>query len=328
MTESAVFKAIKTQEDVEKFKASATFRKIKTYVDACCNAVKGLPRRQRSSRAGASSPSDPLVVAMEQELFLPIVKAVDEIPLHDMRTQRFGNKAFRDFHRWLEEHQHDIVGKIVEAVSPLAAHRSNLVMELCGYLLDSFGNPIRMDYGTGHELHFFMFVIICLECLNVMSLPEPEQALVLRDSVFSIFWEYMNVMRKIQKRYSLEPAGSHGVWGLDDYHHLPFIFGAAQLCGHEAAEAGGAMPILPKHVTEPHHVKENRELYLYFECIAWIRENKTGPFHEHSSMLYNISGIDDWGRIAAGMIKMYDAEVLGKYNVIQHLLFGKHFPFE
>jgi len=40
----------------------------------------------------------------------------------------------------------------------LASVDQQNVKELTTYIVDSFGNPTRIDYGTGHELSFCMFL--------------------------------------------------------------------------------------------------------------------------------------------------------------------------
>ena len=72
----------------------------------------------------------------------------------------------------------------------------------------------------------FMFFCWALYRLGFCSDDELEQL------VRQVFYEYIRLMRAVQLEYMLEPAGSHGVWGLDDYHFLPFLLGAAEIIGN------------------------------------------------------------------------------------------------
>ena len=83
-----------------------------------------------------------------------------------------------------------------------------------------------MDYGTGHETSFALF-LLCLTLIRFFNpVPEEEREIVLR-----VFVRYMRLCWRLQDVYKLEPAGSHGVWGLDDYSFLGYIFGSGQLRG-------------------------------------------------------------------------------------------------
>jgi serine/threonine-protein phosphatase 2A activator len=126
-------------------------------------------------------------------------------------------------------------------------------------------------------------------------------------------------MRKIQRTYMLEPAGSHGVWSLDDHQFLPFFWGSGQLLANAQ--------IAPKSVRSREIVDFYAQDYLYLDAIKFVLSVKTGPFGEHSPTLNSIAELPHWEKVNGGLMKMYVAEVLGKFPVVQHQLFGPIFPF-
>jgi len=75
---------------------------------------------------------------------------------------------------------------------------------------------------------------------------------------------YIDTMQKLQRTYWLEPAGSRGVWGLDDYHFLPFLWGSAQLTGHKHFR--------PRSVRYKETVDGFADQYLYFSAIKAVNE--------------------------------------------------------
>ncbi len=104
--------------------------------------------------------------------------------------------------------------------------------------------------------------------------------------------------------YNLEPAGSHGVWGLDDHSFLPYVFGSAQygpaIKYNDPSPTEGSLSGAPDpgDVVTLAQVNRVRSVNMYFGAIGFIHDVKTGPFWEHSPTLYDISGVRaGWGKI-------------------------------
>ncbi|KAH9831922.1 Serine/threonine-protein phosphatase 2A activator 1 [Teratosphaeria destructans] len=246
--------------------------------------------------------------------------------------RRFGNVAFREWYRLAEEAAPDLLRKHLSAVvSRCPSHEDSLISELSSYLLGSFGSAQRLDYGTGHELSFLAF----LGCLwKLDSFKDGEE----RSIVTGVIQPYLDLIRNIIMKYTLEPAGSHGVWGLDDHSFAPYIFGSAQYGPSidptdetTPTPTEGSLPRspAPASVAKKDLVEMYKDSNMYFSAIHFIHTVKKGPFWEHSPILYDISGIKDgWAKINKGMLKMYVAEVLGKFPVVQHFPFGSLFRWE
>ncbi|CAK7243067.1 MAG: Serine/threonine-protein phosphatase 2A activator 2 [Sporothrix thermara] len=288
---------------------------------------KNLPQRTLS----------PAVVAL-----LSILDEVEALvyanPPDDTGGSRFGNKRFRGFVDQVRQRapqwQHEKLGMAGgendnDNNNDNGSNKVSAVAEAAVYLGQAFGNRARIDYGSGHELHFVVW-LLCLYQLGLVS-RDDMPALVL-----CVFARYLDVMRLVQTTYYLEPAGSHGVWGLDDYQFLPFLFGASQLLHHRY--------ITPRAVHQPLTLEQFGDDYLYLGQVRFVNSIKVAStggqlanggsgsaaadnsLRWHSPMLDDISAAKTWEKVEGGMRRMFVAEVLRKLPVMQHFLFGSLVP--
>lgn len=291
-------KAVNSNEDMDQWQKSEAYEEYVGFINALNIAVKNKSNKATCSMSG--------VVSTVLELLEKLDLWIDQTPPID-QPQRFGNQAFA---QWLKKVTEGAEELLNEA---LPAKYQNAIPELVVYLVNGFGNGTRIDYGTGHEMSFLM-LLCCLFKIGALTQTDKIAA------VNKIFARYLTLVRKLQITYRMEPAGSHGVWSLDDYQFVPFIWGSSQLVGQGHIE--------PKMFLEKECVDNFTEEYMFIGCIEFINKVKTGQFAEHSNQLWNISAVPTWTKINTGLLKMYKAEVLAKFPVIQHVLFGSLLPFK
>ncbi|KAK5652767.1 hypothetical protein OQA88_9620 [Cercophora sp. LCS_1] len=344
-------KRINDGPDVSHFLTSLAYRDIGTFVLQLNHAM--IPRRRPPPAIDTASSikarltdviptqtypanaprDDPEIVRQLAQLLKRVEGYIAEAPL-DPGPRRFGNIGFRTWHKLVEERADELLKEFLGDVWEKWGDEA--MQELKAYFLGSFGSSQRLDYGTGHELSFLAF-LGALWKLGAFPTPEgrvPGQ--VERCLVLGVIEPYLHVVRKLIMNYTLEPAGSHGVWGLDDHSFLPYIFGSAQLAKplnteNDPTPIEGSAPHAPRpsDVTKPDVADAHRSSWMYFSAVAFINDVKKGPFWEHSPILFDISGIrDGWGKINKGMIKMFNAEVLSKFPVVQHFPFGSLFSWD
>lgn len=251
-------------------------------------------------------PSRVPIVNQFVELLNHLSQLVDETPPLE-GPRRYGNLACREWHAKLDDQMAELWTRF------LPPEHHNCIVELVYYMGNSFGSSTRLDYGTGHELSF-LAVVGAVDMLGLWTQDFGGQDFLL------IMNSYYAVVRKLILTYTLEPAGSHGVWGLDDHFHLAYVFGSAQWADYKEA------PLKPQDILHKQLVEEYAPLNLYCQAINFIYRVKHGPFREHSSMLYDLATtVHSWSKLEKGLTKMYAVEVLKKFPVVQHFWFGTGF---
>ncbi|KAG0645779.1 Peptidyl-prolyl cis-trans isomerase PTPA-1 [Hyphodiscus hymeniophilus] len=334
-------KRINEGHDVPAFLTSQAYRDIGIFVmqlniSMCPRKVSSSSPSTRTQTWALDTPikqSEP--VHKLQELLQSIDAIIEETP-PDTGPRRFGNVSFRKWYDTLESRVQQLLEKYLpnEVLNFRTGDGVGVLDELTPYLMGGFGSAQRLDYGTGHELSFLAF-LGCIWKLGGFTKESSSDGSLERSIVIGVVEPYLRVIRRLILTYTLEPAGSHGVWGLDDHSFIPYILGSSQNCpaisDDESMPVEGSLPGAPnpEDIAKMKVVDKERKRNMYFSAVGFINDVKTGPFWEHSPILFDISGIrSGWGKINKGMIKMYNAEVLSKFPVVQHFPFGSLFNWE
>lgn len=148
--------------------------------------------------------------------------------------------------------------------------------------------------------------------------------------------------------YRLEPSAKYGnSVGLNDYRFLAFLWGSAQLTAEDDVGDGGHRLTPAAAITDQDAAVRHRDRYVFMKSMdsvhrrnrRWLAtkgsgddEKETGdrpqrPVWWHSYQLWNLTAISRWHRVNECLMSAYRRDVLGRFEVVQHLVFGELLKF-
>jgi serine/threonine-protein phosphatase 2A activator len=316
-------RAIGTEEDLYEWLDSPACASLIGFVDALADALVGVET--------GKPPVEPAGGVAALALKLQALNALADAhpaqrgaPTTGVGVSiRYGDLAFRDWHDAMSATAVADMTAVLEAAG--AADAAGAGEELARYWVDAFGSRARLDYGTGHEAAFAMALLVASTRGSLLGPPGDDGARDARAAVAAtVLPSYFALCQRLVAQYRLEPAGSHGVWCVDDYALLPFFFGAAQL-----ESVGGGLR--PRAALDGEVSACYRQRYLIFEQACHLRETKAAhaAFEEACPILTDVLRLaKSWAVARRGLLQLWKCEVLGKFPVAQHFLFGATLAFQ
>lgn len=98
---------------------------------------------------------------MVVDKLISVLDAVDTIinhhPAEEAGGSRFGNAAFRGFYDEVGEKFEGLHEGILEGLKEEEV-KKGVMKEIKAYFTEAFGNRTRIDYGSGHELNYLIYL--------------------------------------------------------------------------------------------------------------------------------------------------------------------------
>ncbi|GAA5907459.1 uncharacterized protein JCM6883_001213 [Sporobolomyces salmoneus] len=201
---------ILSESDVEQFKRSLPFEWVQEYLKEMIDSTDPLAE---------IAPERPSPVVEELCKFLTkvslLVESTPTVPPSD-QAQTF--TSFRSKLAVLATGLH-------LQLLPSFRHADVLLPELQFHVLRSFGSTSRLDYGTGHELSFLLY-LLSLRLSGILTEKDSREVV---QRVLGGYWEVRDEGRK---KFGLKVAGRRGVWREDEEGRVWFDQGASEKRGH------------------------------------------------------------------------------------------------